>query len=112
MIEISMLWKILVVALGIPSAIVGLLTNRIIKKIDKTEEVREEKEKLRIKHEIMMIDLSMASLTLAEATAEAVQRIPDANCNGEMHSALSKAREVCDKYRDFEREQTVKSMQN
>lgn len=110
MITSSTLWIVLVVALGLPSAVVGFLVRRMEKKIDKNEKTREEKDDLRVKHEIMMIDLSMASLTLAEATAEAVQRIPDSNCNGDMTAALNKAREIQGKYREFEREQTAKAV--
>ena len=36
-----------------------------------------------------------------EATAKAVQRIPDAHCNGDMHAALDYAAEVKHKQRDF-----------
>lgn len=114
MITNSTLWLILVVAMGVPSAIVslivGLLTRRIVKKMDDLEEMNNEKEQLRIDHEIMLIEMSMVSLSLAEVTAEAVQRIPDSNCNGEMKEALSKAKEIKEKYREFERKQTVKTL--
>ena len=32
-----------------------------------------------------------AAIALGEATARAVQRIPDAHCNGDMHAALDYA---------------------
>lgn len=110
MITNSTIWIIFVVALGLPSSIMGLLLRRLEKKIEKSEEALEERTKTRVKHEIMLIEMSMASLTLAEATAEAVQRIPDAHCNGDMHEALQKAQETKEKYREFEREQTVKAL--
>ena len=47
-----------------------------------------EKERARQKYEIYMIKGIMASNTLSEATARAVQRIPDAHCNGDMETAL------------------------
>lgn len=100
----------IILAAGIPSAIFGLLIRRLEKKWDKAEAVRAEKEENRIKHETMMIDMIMASLSLAEATAEAVQRIPDANCNGDMTEALNFAKNTKQKYREFEREQVVKTV--
>ena len=42
-----------------------------------------EKEKARQRYEVYMIKGIMASNTLSEATARAVQRIPDAHCNGD-----------------------------
>jgi hypothetical protein len=57
-----------------------------------------------------MTEMTMASMTLAEVTAKAVQRIPDAKCNGDMHSALDYATSVKNKYKDFERIQTIKSV--
>jgi len=38
---------------------------------------------------------------LAEATASAVERIPDAHCNGDMHAALDYAAKVKHEQRDF-----------
>ena len=112
MITNSTLWIILVVALGLPSSVLGFLIRRIEKKFDKNEEAQKEKDKMRMEHEIMMIEISMAALSLAEATAEAVQRIPDANCNGEMHQALSEAKNIKEKYQSFTREQTVRNIMN
>lgn len=43
---------------------------------------------------LMLVNTSKANNKLAEATARAVQRIPDAKCNGDMTSALAEA----DKY--------------
>ena len=41
-----------------------------------------------------MIKGIMASNTLSEATARAVQRIPDAHCNGDMEAALEEEEKV------------------
>ena len=53
-----------------------------------------EKERARQKYEIYMIKGIMASNTLSEATARAVQRIPDAHCNGDMETALEEEEKV------------------
>lgn len=102
-------WAVLVAA-GVPSAVFGLLMRHLNKKLDKRDAARERREKARIEHEKLSINLIMAAISLCEATAEAVQRIPDAHCNGDMHDALAYARRVKQEYRDFEREQTVRSI--
>lgn len=110
MITNNMWWIILVGACGIPSAIVGFCVRRLEKKIAQSEEDKKSKDDLRVKYEALMIELSVASLSLAEVTAEAVQKIPDAHCNGEMKDALSWSREVKNKYHQFSREQTAKKV--
>ena len=41
------------------------------------------------------------SVALGEATAKAVQRIPDAHCNGDMHAALDYASQVKHEQKEF-----------
>ena len=53
---------------------------------------------------------STASLALGEATARAVQRIPDAHCNGDMHAALDYAQKVKHEQKDFLNEQALKQI--
>ena len=53
------------------------------------------------KDEVPLIQNTRAALALAEATAVAVQRIPDAHCNGDMHAALEYARKVKHEQKDF-----------
>ena len=101
-----------VVAAGIPAAAVGFFVWWMqwkITKRDKQKEEdnlrdrqeREEKEKAREQFEIHLIESVNASMALSEATARAVQRIPDAHCNGDMHKALKYAEDVKHKQRDF-----------
>lgn len=55
---------------------------------------REEEEKQRKDQEdlvILLIEGNWAAIALGEATARAVQRIPDAHCNGDMSAALKYA---------------------
>ena len=54
----------------------------------------ENKEKARQIYEVYMIKGIMASNSLSEATARAVQRIPDAHCNGDMEAALEEEEKV------------------
>lgn len=51
-----------------------------------------------------------AAIALGEATARAVQRIPDAKCNGDMHAALEYAEKVKHEQKDFVNEQFVKNI--
>ena len=90
-------WWILLVALGIPS----LLIRRIERKMDKQEADREKKEKA--KEELLknLAHCSMAAIALGEATAKAVQRIPDAHCNCDMHAALQYATKVKNDQKNF-----------
>ena len=117
--DLSILWTVAMAA-GIPSAIVGLLVWHLKRRIEKreAEQERREEERVRVErmrddarkeNEIKLIDMVVASLVLGEATARAVQRIPDAHCNGDMHDALDAAKKVLETYRKFEREQTVES---
>ena len=43
----------------------------------------------------------VAPEALGEATARAVQRIPDAHCNGDMHAALQYATDIKHRQKDF-----------
>ena len=97
-------------AAGIPSIISGSLILWLTRKIDRKDRELEKRENVRIKNETMLIRLTMASLSLGEATAEAVQRIPDAHCNGDMTAALDFAKKTKSDYRDFEHEQTAKTV--
>ncbi len=100
----------IVIAASIPSGITGfcfwLLESRMKnrqKEIDKKEEARK-------KNEIIVIEGVNASIALGEATARAVQRIPDANCNGDMHDALDYAAKIKHKHKDFMTEQGVEAL--
>lgn len=59
-----------------------------------------EREKAREKIMVQLINSSNAAIALGEATARAVQRIPDARCNGDMREALDYANKVKHSIRD------------
>lgn len=103
------IWAVILAA-GIPSAVFGVLIRELNKQLDRREKAKEEKEQARLQREILLVDVSMASLELAKATAEAVQRIPDSHCNGDMDAALNYAKSVQAKYHDFERVQSIKAL--
>lgn len=78
--------------------------------MEKREKMREEKERVREKQEFLMVKGIGAALALGEATAEAVARIPDANCNGDMHKALEYAREIKHEQKDFLTQQGIEAI--
>lgn len=102
----------LVVALFAPSTVSGLLVwwfKREIERKDKEkEEAREAREKAKEEREQRVEELMLlnfretrATNILATATAKAVQRIPDAHCNGDMHAALEEAAKIQREEKDF-----------
>ena len=101
-------------AAGIPTALTGLLIRRLEKKMEKKETKREKErataEQNRQKNEFLIIKGIGAAIALSEATAEAVQRIPDAHCNGDMHAALEYAKKVKHEHKDFLYEKAVDSI--
>ena len=88
-------------AMGIPSAIMGLMVWYLKRYIDKRDANAEEREKDIEKLMLMIMQTSRANNVLAEATARAVQRIPDAHCNGDMTSALEKASKIQKEEQEF-----------
>lgn len=97
---------------ALPSATVAFCFWIIKQKLQKSEKAREEKEKqrraeekkreeLREQQELFLVQGVNAAIALGEATAKAVQRIPDAHCNGDMHAALQYAAQVKHEQRDF-----------
>ena len=78
----------------------GALISRLDKKLEK-------KEQARAQHEVLLMTGIEASISLGEATARAVQRIPDAKCNGDMHEALDYATGVKHEMREFQKKQTA-----
>lgn len=96
------------IAMGIPSALTGLLFWLLKRHIDKTEKSREEREHNREQLMLMIMQTSRATNVLAEATARAVQRIPDAHCNGDMTEALKQASKIQKEEKDFLIDQGIK----
>lgn len=112
MVTVNLIAIVAAVCVCIPSAVVGFAfwaIERKIAKRDKEEDERrakednerKEREKRRTDSEYMTLKCINASLALGEATAKAVQRIPDANCNGDMHAALAYAAQVKHEQKEF-----------
>ena len=103
------------------SALVGFffwLIQRNINKRDAADQRRrtarqqelDQREQVRYQHELYMLKSIDAAIALGEATARAVQQIPDAHCNGDMHAALEYAQKVKHEQKDFLNEQAIKAV--
>lgn len=71
------------------------------KQEQKLERERQNRDENRREFEKNLLLTSNAALALGEATARAVQRIPDAHCNGDMRDALNFAKKTKHEQRDF-----------
>ena len=100
----------LISLLGIPTAITAFCSWVLQRRITRREAAQDKREAARERNEVLLIKSISAAIALSEATAEAVQRIPDAHCNGDMHAALEYARKVKHEQKDFLTEQGVQAL--
>ena len=100
----------LILAMSIPSAVTGLCFWLLQRALVRREEKIEEQEKRRDKLQYLVVQSVNASIALSEATAKAVQRIPDAHCNGDMDEALKYAAKVKHEQKEFLTEQGIKKI--
>lgn len=102
----------LLLALGIPSAFfggaIGLLFWFFKRELIQRDKAREEKERDTEKLMLITLQYARAINILATATAKAVQRIPDAHCNGDMTEALKHAAEIQTEEKNFLFDQGIK----
>lgn len=111
----------LILTMSIPSAVTGFcfwVVERKIKRNDAENQKKreqhqkdqEEKEKLREESQFLILQAVNASIALGEATAKAVQRIPDAHCNGDMHEALEYATKIKHKQKEHLMKQGIQNI--
>lgn len=115
-----MFWT-MVMAAGIPTAVTAfcfwMVENRISQRQKKDDEERkrrqayvDEKERKRDELQYLLIQSVNASIALSEATARAIERIPDAHCNGDMRKALDYATDVKHKQKEFITREGIKNI--
>ena len=106
---------------AIPSAITGFcfwfLERKIAEREEEEKEERkrrqremDEREERREQFEFHVLQSVNASIVLSEATAKAVQRIPEAKCNGDMSDALEYATRMKQEQREFLFKQGLKNV--
>lgn len=98
----------ILISTGIFSAILGFVVWLLKRHIDGIEKKREEKEANTETLMLYIMQTSRATNVLAEATARAVQRIPEAHCNGDMTAALDEAEKIQKAEKDFLLDQGIK----
>ena len=99
-----------IAAMGIPSAIMGIIVKRLEKRMEKRDKAREDKDKAQEQLLLLIVQSNGAAIALGEATARAVQRIPDAHCNGDMHEALAYATKIKHEQKDFLAKQGIHAL--
>lgn len=101
------IWEIILL-FGVPSAITGFGIWLLKRKIEKNEKQRTEKENNLQDLVLMMLQTTRANAVGITAVAKAIQRIPDAHCNGDMTKALEYMKAVQEKEKDFLMDKGVK----
>ena len=98
----------IILMFGVPSAITGFGIWLIKRKIEKNEQQYNEKENNLQDLVLMMLQTTRANAVGITAVAKAIQRIPDAHCNGDLTKALEYMKAVQEKEKDFLMDKGVK----
>ena len=101
------IWEIILM-FGVPSTITGFGIWLLKRKIEKNEKQRTEKENNLQDLVLMMLQTTRANAVGITAVAKAIQRIPDAHCNGDMTKALEYMKTIQEKEKDFLMDKGVK----
>lgn len=91
-------------------AIIEALAARERKEVKKSREDEEKRQEDQEKLLVLLIRSTGAAIALGEATAKAVQKIPDAHCNGDMHTALEYATSIKHEQKEFLEKQSVRGV--
>lgn len=91
----------LIAVFGIPSAITGFCIWWVKKRIEANEKKAKEHEENLEAFVLMMMQTTRANTVGITAIAKAVQRIPDAQCNGDMTKALEEMEHIQKKEQQF-----------
>lgn len=94
---------------AIPSLVSGVGLSVISSNLRKHQENQMKQEADHIKSEQHVLNTLIATAEGTEAIAKAVQRIPDAHCNGDMKAAIAKVEKSLSSQRDFLREKAVEA---
>jgi hypothetical protein len=95
----------IVIAIGLPSAMIGFCFRRIEKKLDKKQSEQEEREECRQELNLLVVKGVTASMALGEASALALK---NGVTNGKTTSALNYSKTVKNEIKDFLFKQGIK----
>ena len=84
----------LILLFGIPSAITGLGIWWFKRRVEQSEKKSQEQQENIEALILMIVQSSKANQIGIQAIARAVQRIPDAQCNGDMTAALAEMEKI------------------
>lgn len=102
----------LLLAIGIPSAVfsaaLGFIVRSIQKRLDRQEKSQVEREKNQQDLYLMMMQSTRSNAVGIVAIANAIKRIPDAHCNGDMEEALRVMKKHQEEEKDFLMKQGIK----
>ena len=91
----------LIALFGIPSAITGICVWWVKRRIEQNEKKSQEQQENIEALIMMMVQSSKANQIGIQAIARAVQRIPDAQCNGDMTAALAEMEKIQQQEKKF-----------
>lgn len=97
----------LVAIMGIPSAITGLCSWMIQRRLTKRDEELDRRDAARERNEVLLVRSVGAAIALGEATATAMK---NGHTNGETEAALEYARKIKHEQKDFLTEQGIKAI--
>jgi hypothetical protein len=98
----------LIAVFGIPSAITGLAIWWMKRKVEQNERKSKEHDENLEALVLMMMQTSRANTVGITAIARAIQRIPDAKCNGDMTTALEQMEAIQKKEQQFVMDKGIK----
>ena len=98
----------LILLFGIPTAITGIGTFLIKRRIERNEVKAKEHEQNLEALVLMKMQTSRANTVGITAIARAIQRIPDAHCNGDMTEALAQMEAIQKKEQQFVMDKGIK----
>lgn len=93
-----------IAAMGVPSAVMGLIVWALKKRIDAREKDQDDKNRAQQRLMVLLVQSTRASIALGEATAHAMQR---GHTNGDMEAALKYDADVKHSQKDFLAEQGI-----
>lgn len=91
----------LILLFGIPSTITGLGVWWFKRRVEQSEKKNQEQQENIEALILMIVQSSKANQIGIQAIARAVQRIPDAQCNGDMTAALAQMEEIQQQEKEF-----------
>lgn len=91
---------------GVPGAVMALLLwyyneKKLEKRFKQRDSEMAAKEAAQKEFWLLLVQSNNAAISLAEATAKAMQRIHEANCNGDMKAALAYSTEIKHKQKEI-----------